>query len=288
MIGRVEQLFGYSLVEDFITVPPNGVAFYLSKFNISFAILVFVYLIVRRKFDWWHLAILAALAIPFSLSDQLLFETFTPNANNPQVPHFFLILLSAGILFCMALYRRTRTRSRIFGAIIGFATIGAFVLIHAATINIKLKEQSNMQESSHLAVFDATMMRDDQLTFLDYCNAERIKCYTELPNETQRKEIYALLGNQAESTFNEIDKGANYRYVKAFSFDTQAEHGAFLFMYGKMNGMIRILIDQDNINKLHLSVLKVMYSWFAIVSSFWIYGGLYLLWWHDRGRRKPR
>lgn len=272
MIGRIEKLFDYSLVNDFVTSPPTGISFYLAKFNISFAILLFIYLIFRRNINWRHIVFLVVLAIPLLLSDELLYRIFAPSTKNPQTPHYVMLLFFTFTLIGLAIRKKTRSLARIFGSIIGIAILCAFTLIHSATINIKLQEQTNRIISSHISVFEATIERDDNQTFFHYCAIEKIHCIDSVPNSEQRKALKPLLRDRYDDIFEVID--GNGKSIVEYSLESDL--GAYIFMYAKINGVIRLLIDQNNIEQVHLSSLIVMYSWFAIVTSAWLYGGLFL------------
>ncbi|MCM0149047.1 hypothetical protein [Photobacterium galatheae] len=272
MIGRIENLTNYSLVDNFVTGNLGSIPFYGAKFNLSFAILLFFYLIFRRNTSWKHIPLLAFLAIPFLHSDQILFETFTPSSDNPQTPHIMLLIFSASVLTLMACVKKTRTLPRIFGSIVALALVAAFLIIHAATINIKLKEQVAMIMDAHFSVFNATFQSRSSETFLYYCEEEKIHCLTSLPTEKDKETIKQVLGGLSDRAFKVIDSGDEY--IQMYSLDIQKS--AFIFMYGKVDDTVRLIIDFDNLHQAHRSCLIVMYVWYFIISSLWLYGGLFL------------
>lgn len=276
MIGRLENLADYTLVDNFVTGDLGPIPFYGAKFNLSFGIMLLVYLTFRRSINWKHLPFLAVLAIPSLLSDQWLFETFTPNSNNPQTPHMMLLIGATITLTVLACLKKTRTLPRIFGSIIGVAMVGAFFVIHAATINIKLKEQVAMIMDAHYSVFNATLQSGSDETFMYYCQQEKAHCLTTYPTEKEMAEIRDTLGGLAKPAFDVMESGGEF--TQLYSLDIQKS--AFIFMYGKLDDTVRLIIDFDNLHKAHRSCLIVMYVWYFIISSLWLYGGLFLYWKH--------
>lgn len=278
MIGRIENLTNYTLVDNFVTGDLGTVPFYGAKFNLSFAIMLLLYLIFRRNVNWKHLPILALLAIPSLLSDQWLFETFTPQSNNPQTPHMLLLIGSAAVLTVLSCVKKTRTLPRVFGSIVGVAMVAAFFIIHAATINIKLKEQVAMIMDAHYSVFNATLQSGSDETFMYYCQQEEAHCLTTYPTHEEQEKIRDILGGLSKTAFDVMESDGEF--TQLYSLDIQKS--AFIFMYGKVDDTVRLIIDFDNLHKAHRSCLIVMYVWYFIISSLWLYGGVFLYWKHQR------
>lgn len=284
MIGRIENLFHYSLVDDFVTAPQVKFFFYLTKFQLSFAILLFALLIIRRNIVWKEVGVAAILAIPLMLSENLLYETFAQGAKNPQTPYITILITVSACLLVLAICRKTRTPSRIFASCMSIAILCAFALIHAATINIKLKEQVNMITSSTLAFMDSTLIdadggNVDEKVFYSYCEKMNLMCSTTKGTDEERSDIAKLISKSVvDVLFSEIDNGKEYVYYKS----TDPVNGVYIFFYRSIGEHQRIVLDMVNMKKAHYSCQIVMYYWFTLISGVWLWGGLFLYWKHTQ------
>ncbi len=263
----------------------------LTKFNVIFLGVLSLFVFVTGKVTKRHLLI----SSPLALTGVFLVDPLGAvlQLSNPQQLVVYPLIGVCSALITQSLIPRYRSFGRILMAVICFAVLVGSLLIHLATINIKMDSQARMLTEHNYMMADITFNRNPtaQDLFLGMCKTRNVYCRTEsevfipkLSPFMDEEDVYDVLKSAGIS--DRLVDGGN-RFVVFTNLD-DLYGSEFQVASFSVDGIERTIVDFDNVNRFHNESKNIVYIWVGILSAFWIYGGLYIHYFHERKFRQKR
>lgn len=223
---------------------------------------------------------------PF-LIEHHLYPSFVGYGNTSnQSPEFaricVAILLALGFLVLLTLKHR-RTFSRIFAFLIYTSILLTSFLFHYVTI-LGVKHQTQDRQQVYQMVLR-------QNNYMQLCQELNLICWKQQFNTLEPTNVnLKLLSPQMQSVSQEMLRmdimSGQFEFIPQNKVLGDDRNKSFLIGLYNQGREKRFLIDSDTYAQ-DLMFYQKIYSILALVAhGVWIIGGLFLVWWHEKRKRK--
>lgn len=261
----------------------------LTKFNVIFLGAIGAMVALIGRFGRKHVIYSALVALGGTFAVDPLGAAL--RLSNPQQLVIYPLVVLTMILSVQALSRRWRTMARIMMSIVSFAVLLGSALIHVSVINIKMDSQARMLADYHHLMVESTFRDtiEDERKFITLCKLRNTYCKTNSMEHFPELDQYMTEGDVRGVVdmfdLNESIRSDESRFIVFTNMDdlfgSEFQVGSYV-----SGGIERTVIDFHNMNKIHNESKNIVYIWVGILSVFWVYGGIYLYFFHERLRAR--
>lgn len=263
----------------------------LTKFNVIFLGAIGVVTAYLGRFDSKHIMYSALVSFCGVFTVDPLGALI--GLSNPQQLVIYPLIILTIALSVQALFSRWRTMARLMMAVVSFAVLLGSVLIHLSVINIKMDSQARMLADYHHLMVESTFRdtEQDEKKFITLCKLRNTYCKTnsmeympELDRYMTEEDVKGVVDMFG---LNEVVSNDESRFVVFTNMDdlfgSEFQIGSYV-----SGGIERTVVDFHNMNKIHNESKNIVYIWIGILSMFWVYGGIYLYFFHEKIKARRR